>query len=100
MGAVRFAVPEIFGTSQNTNDLSCHNGFATGVLRDFNTAVMVAEIIKFVDKGMESPMFHDLLYGILNRAIGQPRTSTDFLSRDSKKVEKYLHDPFCGCTVT
>lgn len=41
-----------------------------------------------------------LAFGGYNKRIDAPETDKDWLSRDSKEVQKYLDDPLCGFTFT
>ncbi len=48
-------------------------------------------VSKFVDK---------LAFGGYNKRITDPKTDTDWLSRDVGEVQKYREDPLCGFTFT
>ena len=39
-------------------------------------------------------------FGLYNKKIENPKTDFDWLSKDEKKVEEYINDPFCGFTFT
>lgn len=41
-----------------------------------------------------------LSFGAYNKAIPNPKTSFDWLSRDEREVEKYVHDSKCGFVCT
>lgn len=41
-----------------------------------------------------------LAFGGYNRAIGNPRTPFDWLSRDEERVDRYIADPMCGFVFT
>lgn len=49
---------------------------------------------------IQSPLLHKMVYGTLNDKIENPRTESDFLSRDPKEVDKYIADPLCNATIT
>lgn len=39
-------------------------------------------------------------FGQYNKRIENPKTESDWLSKDEKKVEEYINDPLCGFTFT
>ncbi len=43
-----------------------------------------------------SPVLHALTFGGFNRAINEPRTDFDWVSRDAAFVDAYVSDPRCG----
>jgi len=43
-----------------------------------------------------SPLLDRLSFGSFNKGIQNPKTTFDWLSRDSSEVEKYINDPHCG----
>lgn len=43
-----------------------------------------------------SPVLDKLSFGSFNKGISNHKTSFDWLTRDSKKVENYINDPLCG----
>ncbi|MBI9034605.1 MAG: alpha/beta hydrolase [Bacteroidales bacterium] len=65
------------------------------------TGLLLSKILRlFNNQQSKSPFFHKMLYGNLNAVVPNPRTEVDFISRDSHEVDKYIKDPWCGCTVT
>ncbi|MFT5604707.1 MAG: alpha-beta hydrolase superfamily lysophospholipase [Paracoccaceae bacterium] len=48
----------------------------------------------------QSPVLHALTFGGFNRAIKNPRTAFDWVSRETAFVDAYLHDPRCGVQVS
>lgn len=44
----------------------------------------------------EAARMNSLIFGSYNQKIGKTVTSFDWLSRDRREVEKYIHDPYCG----
>lgn len=47
-----------------------------------------------------SRLIDKLAFGSYNKAIPNPRTSFDWLSRDNERVDKYIADPMCGFVFT
>lgn len=65
------------------------------------TAQLVAKLLKRIgDKKRLTPFMHNLIYSPLNKAIDNPKTDYDFLSRDVDEVQKYIDDPLCGYTIS
>ena len=48
------------------------------------------------DETQPSEMLHKLIFGSYNARIEHPRTASDWLSRDAKRVDAYESDPMCG----
>lgn len=48
----------------------------------------------------QSPVIHALTFGGFNRAIKNPRTAFDWVSRDTTFVDAYVNDPRCGVQVS
>jgi len=44
----------------------------------------------------KSTQINKMVFGSNNKAIPNPKTSMDWLSRDEKQVELYIKDPYCG----
>jgi alpha-beta hydrolase superfamily lysophospholipase len=53
-------------------------------------------------KGMETPskFLNDMMFGSYCNRIENPRTPSDWLTRDEKIVDDYVADPLCGFTIT
>ncbi len=51
-------------------------------------------------KKTKSPLMNKLTFGSYNKAFSPNRTEFDWLSRDDKEVDKYVHDPLCGGIFT
>ena len=45
-------------------------------------------------------MINGLAFGTYNRAIDEPKTNVDWLTKDEKVVEAYIEDERCGFTFT
>ena len=48
------------------------------------------------DKSKPSAFMNNLSFGSYNKAIENPKTAFDWLSRDAEQVQKYIDDPLCG----
>ena len=44
-------------------------------------------------------LLHSMVFGPLNRAVENPKTPSDFISRDPAVVQAYIDDPLCGGTA-
>ncbi|MEH7385605.1 lysophospholipase [Bacillus sp. JJ1521] len=51
-------------------------------------------------KKTKSPLMNKLTFGSYNKGFSPNRTEFDWLSRDDKEVDKYIHDPLCGGVFT
>ena len=47
-----------------------------------------------------SRILHAQAFGAFNKAVANPRTNFDWLSRDAAEVDAYAADPLCGFVVT
>lgn len=47
-----------------------------------------------------SRLIDKVAFGSYNKAIENPRTTWDWLSRDGERVDRYISDPMCGFTFT
>lgn len=47
-----------------------------------------------------SLLLNKMAFGVYNQRIPQPRTVSDWLSRDTEQVDRYIADPQCGFTFT
>lgn len=56
--------------------------------------------IKRNGKRAESKRMDNLSFGSFNKAFSPNRTDFDWLSRNNKKVDKYIDDPLCGGVFT
>lgn len=50
---------------------------------------------EYVSKALDKAVF-----GQYNKRIAAPKTESDWLNKDEKKVEEYRNDPMCGFTFT
>lgn len=50
--------------------------------------------------GKTGKLIDKLAFGAYNKQIPNPRTPFDWLSRDEKRVDKYVEDPLCGFVFT
>ncbi len=57
-------------------------------------------IMLFKAKNSPSPLMNKLSFGNFNQAFKPQRTDFDWLSRDNKKVDEYIEDPFCGAVFS
>ena len=48
----------------------------------------------------KSQRLHNLVFGKYNNAFKPNRTSSDWLTRDDREVDKYIEDPYCGTVFT
>ena len=61
----------------------------------------MASVIKFFTGKKHVSKFMDgIAFGSYNSKIKNPRTSSDWLSRDEENVDKYVADKWCGFTCT
>lgn len=61
-----------------------------------NIGILLAKY--FIKKGgpkVKSPLHRDLTFGKYNKHFKPNRTTADWISRDSKVVDKMLNDPYC-----
>lgn len=70
-----------------------------GALRLAGQAIAAAEL-RARGPRARSPLLNQLTFGGYNKAIAQPRTEFDWLSRDEDVVDAYLADPACGWVGT
>ena len=57
---------------------------------------MSANEVKKHGARYQSKKLNDMAFGSYNKAFEPRRTDSDWLSRDSTQVDKYVADPFCG----
>ncbi|WP_232695878.1 alpha/beta hydrolase [Brevibacillus daliensis] len=62
--------------------------------------ILSSLIAKVKGDKFRSKLVDELAFGSFNRHIVTPRTPFDWLSRDSKEVDKYVKDPYCGSLST
>lgn len=55
---------------------------------------------KLRGKKAQSRLMDKMSFGSFNKAFRPNRTAFDWLSRDEKKVDQYIDDPFCGTIFT
>lgn len=64
------------------------------------SGLILAKLLMLAGRKRESPLAHRLICGELNKAMENPRTDYDFISRDPTVVQEYIDDPQCGLTIT
>lgn len=52
--------------------------------------------IKKKGRKTPSPLMNNLTFGSYNKAFKPARTDFDWLTRDTKEVDQYIADPYCG----
>ncbi len=57
---------------------------------------MCGLLARIIGEQTASPKLHSLIFGGYNKKIENPRTPSDWLSRDEKVVDAYEADPLCG----
>ena len=66
-----------------------------------NTGIGVCQMVcKQQGEKKPSKTLEKLVFSNYNKKVEHPRTSYDWLTRDSGIVDRYLADPFCGFTPT
>lgn len=66
-----------------------------------NTGIGVCRMVcKQQGEKKPSKILEKLVFSNYNKRVEHPRTSYDWLTRDSGIVDRYLADPFCGFTPT
>ena len=66
-----------------------------------NTGIGVCRMVcKQQGEKKPSKILEKLVFSNYNKKVEHPRTSYDWLTRDSGIVDRYLADPFCGFTPT
>lgn len=66
-----------------------------------NAGILIAK--RLIDKRgdrKKSYYINKMVYMNFNNKINSPKTNFDWLSRDDKKVEDFINDPFCGTPCT
>jgi len=62
-----------------------------------NVGIAISKISgMFFGKESKSPLLDKLSFGAFNEKFKPNRTAFDWLSRDEKRVDKYVRDPYCG----
>ncbi|WCC80464.1 alpha/beta fold hydrolase [Cutibacterium equinum] len=74
-------------------------GFSLGPLSAVATGLAQAQVL-MVGEDSRSPLLNTLSFGSFNRAFQPARTDYDWLSRDVRVVDAYIHDPLCGFVCT
>lgn len=74
-------------------------GGSTGLLGDIGIFLVKNEIKK-MGKKFRSKKMDKLSFGSFNKAFKPNRTDFDWLSRDTKEVDKYIDDELCGKIFT
>lgn len=76
-------------------------GTAKQALSKVKFAKALISLILLFGNGKKPGLFMDKLnFGAFNKAIQNPRTKFDWLSRDEKNVDKYIADEYCGFAFT
>ncbi len=75
------------------------SGAGKGIVGKFGSLLAQAHI-RFMGPKTPDPQLSKLSFGSFLRHIPHPRTSSDWLTRDSKAVDLYRADPLCGFTCT
>lgn len=66
-----------------------------------NTGIAAAKLVaKRQGSDTPSKLLNAMMFGSYNNRIEHCRTSYDWLTRDRKIVDAYIHDPLCGFTMT
>ncbi len=73
--------------------------FSGGVLGRLAQGILLVERM-FLGSDVPSMILPKLTFQEWNRAITNPRTAFDWLSRDSAEVDLYVNDPLCGWSPT
>lgn len=61
---------------------------------------LLSFLMLFRKSNSTSLFFNNAIYGRFNRSVKDRNTTVDFISRDTKEVQKYIDDPYCGVTLT
>jgi alpha-beta hydrolase superfamily lysophospholipase len=61
---------------------------------------VVEGICKATGETKPNEMLQNMVFGGYNKKVEHPRTSFDWLSRDSKIVDEYIAHPLCGFTAS
>lgn len=56
-------------------------------------------ILKFLNPLKPAKFMDSMAFSSYNRAVKNPKTQYDWLSKDEESVKKYLEDPYCGFMV-
>ena len=99
MGSLLFR-EYIFSYSQEINGVIL-SGTAgdPGLLGNVGIVVSKTECL-LRGKKAKSTLLDKLSFGNFNTAFKPNRTAFDWLSRDTKEVDKYIEDPYCGSIFT
>lgn len=66
-----------------------------------NLGIMIAKLqVLMIGERAKSKMLNKISFGSYNKFFKPNRTSFDWLSRDTKEVDKYIADPYCGGIFT
>jgi len=89
---------QLYGKEISAVILSGTNG-KQGLVLDLGLSIAKLEIIKKGRKA-KSDVLNNLSFGSYNKAFKPARTEFDWLSRDTKEVDKYIENEFCGGVFT
>jgi alpha-beta hydrolase superfamily lysophospholipase len=89
---------QLFG-NKLSGTILCGTGGDPGIIGKIGRMIAATESRK---KGRKtpSPFLNNLTFGNYNKAFLPNRTEFDWLSRDEREVDKYIHDPLCGGIFT
>jgi alpha-beta hydrolase superfamily lysophospholipase len=83
-----------YGNTLNGVILSGSNGLL-GV--EVSLGILLSRLqIKMLGARTKSNLLNNMSFGSFNKAFKPCRTDFDWLSRDSKEVDKYIANPYCG----
>jgi len=74
-------------------------GWDNGILGAIGIGIAKLQMWQKGDK-YPSTLLNRLSFGDFNKAFKPTKTAFDWLSRDNKKVEEYIEDPYCGFVFT
>jgi alpha-beta hydrolase superfamily lysophospholipase len=77
----------------------CGTVDSNAIVSNFGILMANRDIKKHGRKN-QSQKLNDLVYGSLNNKIKNPRTGSDFISKDESVVDRYIADPYCGYLAT
>ena len=89
---------QLYGNSINGLILSGTNGYKDPLL-PFGIGLSRL-LMRLRGNTFKSKLIEKLTFGKFNKSFKPARTEFDWLSRDSKEVDAYVNDPFCGFTCS
>jgi alpha-beta hydrolase superfamily lysophospholipase len=73
--------------------------FSNGILSRIARGILLGERM-FLGSDVPSMLLPRLTFQEWNRSVSNPRTASDWLSRDPAEVDLYVNDPLCGWNPT